>query len=146
MTNTPFIAHNIVIKIDDETSAAINISGNANMVEFGPNFRTESYVAFGDSWDYSNDGGKSWSAKVRIFVSKDATEAYRDILLVWKANRGVRTCEFDMPDGAVGSISNTGDGRLDGEVKISGDRETDKVMMIEFNIRGHGALTEAIIT
>ncbi|MCI0363688.1 MAG: hypothetical protein L0219_07375 [Phycisphaerales bacterium] len=145
MTNTPFVSHNIVVKVDDETSAPINISGNANMVEWGPNFRTESFVAFGEAWDNSNDGGKSWSAKLRIYVSKDATEAFRDILQSWKNTRGARTCEFDYPDGAVGSLSATGDGRLDGDVKITADRENDKVMVCEFNVRGHGALTEAVI-
>lgn len=145
MTNTPKIWHNARIRIDDETSAPIDISGNANLCELTEGFQTGTYQAFGDSWDYSNDGGRNWKLKLKIYFSVAAAEAYIDILESWKSTLGVRTCELDVPNSSPGSRSYIGDGRLSGDITLSVDRTSNEVGTVEFEVIGHGALTPATI-
>ncbi len=145
MANTTEIGHNIVIEIDDETSAAINISGNANLVELTRSFRTGTYKNFGDGWDYANDGGKGWKAKFRIYFSVATSESYIDILESWVSTRGPRTLSTYWPDNTPGSRQYSGDAILDGDITLTGDRNSDDVITVEFEVLGHGALTPTTV-
>jgi hypothetical protein len=145
MANTPIIAHNVVIEIDDETSAAIVVSTSANKVELIPSYRTGTYNEFGNAWDRSNDGGKGWKVKCQIFWSKEAAEPYLDILDNWETNRGLRTISIYIPANSSGGRKYTGDVRLTGEVPIELDRESDEVVMVEFEAIADGALTKSTI-
>jgi len=145
MSNTTQTWHNARIRIDDETSAAVDISGNANLAELTESYRTSTYQVFGNPWDQTADGGQGWKAKFKIFFSANATETYRDILSSWKATRGLRTVEISVPDGEPGSLSYTGDARLNGDVVMSIDRSSDDVGMVEFEVVGHDSLVEAVL-
>lgn len=145
MPNTPIIAHNVQIELDDELGAQIDISGSANNVEITETLRAGTYQNFKDAWDKKIDGGRGWKGTVQLFYSVQSDEAFQDILTGWRETRGARTITVSIPDANTGSDEWSGEAVIEGDISIPADRTSDEPVMVELPLGGHGELTRVTI-